>query len=154
LLFMGEEYGENAPFQFFTDHIDQMIADATRDGRREEFASFTAFEAEEIPDPQDPETFERSKLTRERDDELAALYARLLDVRRRLPPAEPELIEFDEQERWLRVRRGRFDLLANFSSERRRVPCSGTEVVLATCGEPAVVDEAIELEPMSGVLVA
>jgi hypothetical protein len=53
------------------------------------------------------------------------------------------------------VRRGRFDLLANFSSsERRRMPCSGTEVVLATHGEPAVVDGAIELEPMSGVLVA
>ena len=62
LLFMGEEYGEDAPFQFFTDHIDPLIADATREGRRTEFASFTSFAADEIPDPQDPETFERSKL--------------------------------------------------------------------------------------------
>ena len=43
LLFMGEEYGELAPFQFFTDHIDEEIAEATREGRRREFASFASF---------------------------------------------------------------------------------------------------------------
>ena len=64
LLFMGEEYGERAPFQFFSDHIDPKIAEATRRGRREEFAAFSQFAHEEIPDPQDPATFERSKLTR------------------------------------------------------------------------------------------
>jgi maltooligosyltrehalose trehalohydrolase len=154
LLFMGEEYGEDAPFQFFTDHIDKLIADATREGRREEFASFTSFAAEEIPDPQDPATFERSKLTRRRDEALAGLYARLLDVRRRLPPAEPDAIEFDEEQRWLLVRRGRFELVANFAHERRRVPCGGTSVELTTHGAPAIADGAVELEPMSGVLVA
>ena len=63
LLFMGEEYGETGPFQFFSDHIDKRIADATREGRRREFAAFAEF-GEEVPDPQDPATFERSKLTR------------------------------------------------------------------------------------------
>ncbi len=53
MLFMGEEYGEDAPFQFFSDHIDPDIAQATRDGRRAEFASFAEFAKEEIPDPQD-----------------------------------------------------------------------------------------------------
>ena len=43
MLFMGEEYGEPAPFQFFSDHIDKEIADATRDGRRQEFAAFASF---------------------------------------------------------------------------------------------------------------
>ena len=52
LLFMGEEYGETAPFQFFSDHIDKRIADATREGRRREFAAFAEF-GEEVPDPQD-----------------------------------------------------------------------------------------------------
>jgi hypothetical protein len=61
MLFQGEEHGETAPFQFFTDHIDEEIAVATREGRRREFA---AFAGEEVPDPQDPATFERSKLTR------------------------------------------------------------------------------------------
>ncbi len=154
LLFMGEEYGENAPFQFFTDHIDRVIADATREGRREEFASFTSFAAEEIPDPQDPQTFERSKLTRRVDPELAGLYARLLEVRRHLTSADPDAIEFDEDARWLRVRRGRFELIANFAPERRRIGCRGTSVVLATHGEPAIVNGTVELEPLSGALVA
>ena len=65
MLFMGDEYGEPAPFQFFTDHIDEEIAVATREGRRREFASFAAFAGEEVPDPQDPATFQRSKLTRD-----------------------------------------------------------------------------------------
>ena len=64
MLWMGEEYGEDAPFQFFTDHIDEEIATATREGRRREFAAFTHFAGEEVPDPQDPATFERSTLTR------------------------------------------------------------------------------------------
>ena len=53
MLFQGEEYGERAPFQFFSDHIDPEIADATREGRRREFASFAEFSGEEVPDPQD-----------------------------------------------------------------------------------------------------
>ena len=81
LLFQGEEYGESAPFQFFTDHIDPFIADATREGRRREFARFAGFSGE-VPDPQDPASFERSKLT---PREPEALYARLLQLRRELP---------------------------------------------------------------------
>ncbi len=71
MLFMGEEYGEPAPFQFFSDHIDKEIADATRDGRRQEFAAFASF-TNEIPDPQAVETFQESKLTRERDPRARA----------------------------------------------------------------------------------
>jgi maltooligosyltrehalose trehalohydrolase len=155
MLFMGEEYGEEAPFQFFSDHIDEDIAQATREGRRAEFASFAAFAGEEIPDPQDRATFERSKLTRERDPELSALYADLLATRRRLLPGDVDLVEFDEDARWLRVRRGSFELAMNFAREPRRVPCSGESVVLATiAGQPAIVDGHVELEPMSGALTA
>src|SRR5919206_121178 len=85
MLFMGEEYGERAPFQFFTDHIDEDIATATREGRRREFAAFAEFAAEEVPDPQDAATFERSKLTRDQDSAIADLYAKLLEARRALP---------------------------------------------------------------------
>ena len=62
LVFMGEEYGETRPFQFFTDHLDPAIAAATREGRRREFESLVAFAGEEIPDPQAEATFEASKL--------------------------------------------------------------------------------------------
>ena len=64
MLFQGDEHGEQAPFQFFSDHIDEDIATATREGRRREFAAFAEFRGREVPDPQDPATFEASKLTR------------------------------------------------------------------------------------------
>ena len=54
MLFMGEEYGEEAPFQFFTDHIDPRIAEATREGRREEFAAFAAVRRRRSRIPQAP----------------------------------------------------------------------------------------------------
>ena len=154
MLFMGEEYGEDAPFQFFSDHIDENIANATREGRREEFASFAEFSKEEVPDPQDRATFERSKLTRRRDPELAALYEELLATRRRLPPGDVGEIQFDADGRWLRVRRGSFELAMNFALEPRRVPCSGTSVILATTAATSVADGNVELESMSGALIA
>jgi maltooligosyltrehalose trehalohydrolase len=152
MLFMGEEYGETAPFQFFSDHIDKRIADATREGRRREFAAFAEFE-EDIPDPQDPATFERSKLTRERDPRLAELYARLVLERRRLPPGDADGIEFDEEQRWLRVQRGPFEMLCNFSDEPRRVPCHGTSVQLSTHEPAEPADGQAQLPPMSGALI-
>jgi maltooligosyltrehalose trehalohydrolase len=113
LLFMGEEYGETAPFQFFTDHDDPAIAEATRAGRREEFRRFKAFAGEDVPDPQARETFERSRLEPAAGDpELRAFYAELIRVRRGLPP-EVET-DFDEKRRVLRVRRGGVELVADF----------------------------------------
>ncbi len=152
MLFMGEEYGEPAPFQFFSDHTDKRIADATRDGRRREFAAFAEFE-EDIPDPQDPATFARSKLTRERDPRLAELYLQLIVERRRLPPGEADAIEFDEELRWLRMQRGPFEILCNFADEPRRVPCEGTSVQLSTHEPPQPLNGFAELPPLSGALV-
>jgi maltooligosyltrehalose trehalohydrolase len=154
LLFMGEEYGERAPFQFFSDHIDKRIARATREGRRREFASFPEFREDEIPDPQSPETFEASKLTRELDPDLLRLYRALLDARRRLPRGDADEIAYDEAARWLRVRRGPYELVCNFSDRPSHVPCDGGEAQLATHGAPYVQDGQIELEPFSGALVA
>ena len=111
LLFQGEEYGESAPFQFFTDHIDPQIADATRKGRRREFARFAGFSGE-LPDPQEEATFERSKLTPGEPEEL---YVRLLRLRRELPR---ELkIDVDENARTLTLSRGRATLRADFANE-------------------------------------
>jgi maltooligosyltrehalose trehalohydrolase len=135
MLFMGEEYGEEAPFQFFTDHIEKKIAEATRKGRRKEFEAFVEF-AGEVPDPQDVATFERSKLTRDGDPEIEALYRRLFDLRRELGEVEgggeTESVAFDEQARWLRVRRAGHEIVCNFAAEPRRVPCTARELVLAT----------------------
>jgi maltooligosyltrehalose trehalohydrolase len=84
LLFMGQEYGETAPFLYFTDHGDHGLIEAVRRGRREEFAEFGWHE--NVPDPQDPGTFERSRLQHLEDREphrtLWRLYRELLRFRK------------------------------------------------------------------------
>jgi maltooligosyltrehalose trehalohydrolase len=156
MLFMGEEYGEVAPFQFFSDHIDEEIATATREGRRREFAAFAQF-GEEIPDPQSAETFERSKLSGEGDAATAALYSALLTARRLLPHGEADAIDFDEDARWLRVQRGPFELVCNFAGAESQVPVTGCEVVVGSGDRsnpvPVIEDGKITLEPLAGALL-
>ena len=87
LIFMGEEIGSSTPFQFFTDHHGEL-ADAVREGRRKEFASFGSFsdpaKREKIPDPNAAETFERSRPAPDAKNGTARsdLYRRLLAIRR------------------------------------------------------------------------
>jgi maltooligosyltrehalose trehalohydrolase len=115
LLFMGEEYGERRPFQFFTDHDDPEIAEAARQGRRQEFERFPAFRGADVPDPQDPATFERSKLDRSHgDEELRVFHRELLALRRELP-REAEIL-LDEGARTVTVRRGGVELHADFAN--------------------------------------
>jgi maltooligosyltrehalose trehalohydrolase len=133
MIFQGEEYDESHPFQYFTDHIDPDIAEATRTGRREEFAAFSAFSAQEIPDPQDRATFERSKLDPSYGDPRHLAYYRdLLDLRRRLKGTDTAT-EVDEHRRLLRIRRGDIELIANFSdTEQAGVAARTGAVVNAT----------------------
>ncbi len=118
LLFMGEEYDESNPFQYFTDHTDPAIAEATREGRRREFARFAAFSGEAVPDPQAVETFRRSKLDRSHADPgHRHYYEVLLRLRAELAgrlDTEVE-VEVDEARRVLRVRRDGRELVMNFS---------------------------------------
>jgi len=60
MLFMGEEYGESNPFQYFVSHTDPELAEAVRKGRKKEFEAFHI--EGEAPDPVSEETFEQSKL--------------------------------------------------------------------------------------------
>ena len=153
MLFQGEEHGEAAPFLFFADHIDEAIVIATREGRRREFAAFAEFAGEEVPDPQDPATFERSKLTRTGEPEgLRDLYARLLEARRAIGPGEAHA-DFDEPQGWLKLRRGEYFVLANFSRNTVHVPVDrAVEVELAT--HHATVEPGyVVLPPLAGALV-
>ncbi len=88
LLFMGEEYAEQAPFLYFVSHEDPELVTAVREGRQAEFAAFCG--NLEPPDPQALETFQESKLQwdrRERDRHrtMRAFYRRLLELRRAIP---------------------------------------------------------------------
>uniref|UniRef100_Q46TE8 Malto-oligosyltrehalose trehalohydrolase n=1 Tax=Cupriavidus pinatubonensis (strain JMP 134 / LMG 1197) TaxID=264198 RepID=Q46TE8_CUPPJ len=95
LVFMGEECGAQTPFYYFTSHPPEL-AEAVRQGRRQEFAGMAAFRDEsqalEIPDPNDPATFEASRPPMDVENDWTRYYRRLLAIRRewlmhRLPRA-------------------------------------------------------------------
>ncbi len=88
LIFMGEEYGENSPFQYFVSHQDPNLIEAVRQGRKSEFKAFGW--NQDPPDPQDEATFLRSKLNWQLQQEaphrpLREFYTELLRLRKRLP---------------------------------------------------------------------
>lgn len=90
LIFMGEEYGETSPFPYFVSHSDPYLIEATRQGRRQEFAAFR-WEGEP-PDPQDETTFLSAKLNHDLRDEgkhrvLLKFYRELLGLRKTLREA-------------------------------------------------------------------
>lgn len=94
LLFMGEEYAEEAPFQFFADFQDEHLREAVHQGRIAEFGAFKW--RGEPPDPHAPETFERSRLRWESRTEgnhavMLRWYRRLLEMRRDTPALQPSI---------------------------------------------------------------
>ncbi|MCC5950191.1 MAG: malto-oligosyltrehalose trehalohydrolase [Nitriliruptoraceae bacterium] len=90
MLFMGEEFAEPNPFQYFVSHTDEGLIEAVRTGRREEFAFFA--HQGEAPDPQDEATFARSRIDVGRTTQdgtvharMFALYRELIALRRAVP---------------------------------------------------------------------
>jgi maltooligosyltrehalose trehalohydrolase len=134
LLFMGEEYGERAPFLYFVSHSDERLVESVRAGRRAEFESFGW--TGEIPDPQAQATFERSRIdiTVACEGEhaaLRALYRALLAIRREEPALRPGAaritVRRDTDARWIAMRLdapGARSLLAlfNLAREERVIP--------------------------------
>ncbi|MDD5657832.1 MAG: alpha-amylase family glycosyl hydrolase, partial [Elusimicrobia bacterium] len=131
LLFMGQEYGETAPFLYFVDHSDPGLAAAVREGRRREFERFRW--KKPPPDPQDPGTFARSKLNWDlrragRHAVLLDFHRTLLRLRRRTPSwsrldREGTRAEADAARRLLRLERrgpgGGIVAVMNFSGGNR-----------------------------------
>ena len=139
LLFMGEEYGEPAPFLYFVSHGDHALVESVRRGRKEEFEAFLW--KGEPPDPQDEASFERSKLDHDKREQgrhavLHAFYAELIQLRKTVPALRAldkrrtRVLGF-EQERVLFVRRSvppfdrdlRDRRLGDRSAEGREVVC-------------------------------
>jgi len=92
MLFMGEEYGETAPFQYFTSHGDRELVEAVRRGRREEFSAFGWENS--VPDPQDEQTFSRSHLDhslkeKEPHRTLLRFYQQLIRIREEYALGKP-----------------------------------------------------------------
>ena len=140
MLFQGEEWGASAPFLYFTDHREPELGRAVSEGRRREHRVGAGVE---VPDPQEVGTFLSSKLDwaelgREPHRSLLEWHRALVALRR----SEPDLgcgerrgisTDFDEEQRWLVVGRGRFSVAANFACEARSVPLGKkAEVVLSS----------------------
>ena len=110
MLFMGEEWGADTPWQYFADHSEEWLVTAVRDGRRAEFAAH-GWDAALVPDPQDRETFLRSKLDWSQPSgpphaEILDWYRELIALRRTRPElTDPWLdrleVSYDEEARWL-----------------------------------------------------
>ncbi|MBK5995754.1 malto-oligosyltrehalose trehalohydrolase [Streptomyces microflavus] len=171
MLFMGEEWGARTPWQFFTDHTDPELAEAVRNGRRREFGAH-GWAEEEIPDPQDPATRDRSCLDwsepeREPHARLLDWYRRLIALRRTLPDLhDPDLAAvktaFDEDARWIAYRRGDLRIAVNLADEPAAIPLGsgrhrrvGGRVVAAwePVGAPGA-DGVLHLPPESCVVLA
>ena len=145
MLFMGEEWASSSPFQFFTSHPEPELGRATAEGRKREFAEH-GWDADEIPDPQDPQTYLRSKLHWDevgtgRHARLRDFYHGLIALRRTQPDmADPWLdhlrIDYDEDRRWIVMYRGALGVACNLGVDPVDVPVAG-DVVLAW-GEPVV----------------
>ncbi|MFT8179719.1 malto-oligosyltrehalose trehalohydrolase [Mycobacteroides chelonae] len=143
MLFMGEEWGASSPFQFFTSHPEPELARATAAGRKAEFASH-GWESDDIPDPQNPETFTQSKLnwaeiTTDKHQKLLLLHQALIKLRHNEadlsdPWLEHMNIEYSEEERWIILRRGAFTIACNLSETAVTVPATGKKVL--TWGSP------------------
>jgi maltooligosyltrehalose trehalohydrolase len=127
MIFQGEEYAASTPFQYFADHEDPEMAKAVKEGRRGEFAAF-GWNPADIPDPENVETFERSKLKWDevhegRHEEMLQWYRGLIALRRRsasLNNGEPgqTKVTFDEEKRWLVMERGGVTVVCNLGGER------------------------------------
>ncbi|NYE20139.1 maltooligosyltrehalose trehalohydrolase [Microbacterium immunditiarum] len=148
MLFQGEEWGASTPWQFFTSHPEPALGEATAKGRIAEFARM-GWDESVVPDPQDPETFRRSKL--DWSEASAGDHARLLDLYRalaRLRGERPELTDpsftslgaelvggegTDAAHRAFRLRRGAVEILVNLTEEDISFAAPpGSRVLLAT----------------------
>jgi maltooligosyltrehalose trehalohydrolase len=165
MVFQGEEWAASTPFQYFTDHEDPVLGAAVREGRRGEFAAF-GWDPETIPDPQDPATFQRSKLRwaeREEPPHAAVLawYRELIAFRR----SRPELLdgrletveaEADDEGRTVRVRRGDVVVCCNLASAPRTMslPAEEFELRLASRDGVQVGDGVVRLPGPAAAILA
>ena len=164
MLFQGEEWAASTPFQFFTSHPEPELGEATAAGRIAEFAAM-GWDADVVPDPQDPATFERSQLdwselASGRHATVLAAYHRLGELRRSLPSlADPTFgsvsCTVDEAARVFTMRRGEVLLAVNFGDYPAEVPVeSGLDLVFRTPSRPSLSDGVLSLPPHAGALLA
>jgi maltooligosyltrehalose trehalohydrolase len=122
LLFQGEEWGASTPFLYFTDHVDEELAQLVAHGRRKEFETFGW--ADQVPDPQLPQTFERSRLdwndlARPVAQDLLTWYRKIIGLKSSADAPQSLCLEvsFDASAQWLWFIRSHLCVAVNFSAQ-------------------------------------
>ncbi len=160
MLFQGEEWGALTPFLYFTDYEEPELAKGVREGRCREFAAF-GWKPEETFDPQDHNTFERSKLDWSEllhppHQQMLEWHRRLIQLRRNEPALSDGNLEsvrtfHDEKGSWLVVERGSVSVVCNLGDRAQSIPLrAGRHRILLSSGslEDSVCD-AVNLPPES-----
>ncbi|MDT5043355.1 MAG: maltooligosyltrehalose trehalohydrolase [Actinoplanes sp.] len=163
MLFMGEEWAASTPWQFFTSHPEPELAAAVRNGRRREFAAH-GWEQAEVPDPQDPATFERStldwsELGKPGHGEILETYRRLIALRRSRPElSDPRLdrVEVWPGDQQLVMKRGQVAVAVNLAAHEQTVSLRDTPGQVLFTTEPGVAlhNDRVTLPAESAVVVA
>lgn len=163
MLFMGEEWGAGTPWQFFTSHPEPELGEATAKGRIAEFAKM-GWDESAVPDPQDPQTFERSKLDwsepgRGDHARVLALHRDLAALRRARPeatdPSFATVAASAPAEGVFRLDRGALSVLVNLSDRPAVLPVREDAVVLLATDAAGVSREAdtATIAPESAAIV-
>ena len=163
MLFMGEEWGASTPWQFFTDHTEPGLAEAVRRGRRSEFAAH-GWSFEQVPDPQDPATVERSRLDWSEAEtgehgRLLAWYRDLIRLRRERSDLHDGRLDrvrvwHDVDARTALIRRGEHLVVVNLGSSPAELAVrAGAQVLLAWDPESTRVDGDVLVLPANAVAV-
>jgi maltooligosyltrehalose trehalohydrolase len=165
MLFQGEEWAATSPFLYFTNHEDAELGRLVTEGRRREFAAFSAH-SDDVPDPQALDTFERSKLvwdecSREPHTEMLDWHRQLIRLRRESAELSDGRLDrvtvtFDEQAKWLVMARGPIALACSLSERRQLTPLSigkDARILLASEKEIQLAGDGVELPPDSVAII-
>jgi maltooligosyltrehalose trehalohydrolase len=166
MLFMGEEWGASTPWQFFTSHPEPELGKATAEGRIAEFEKM-GWDPAVVPDPQDPESFQRSKLDWSESEtgdhkRLLAVYRELSVLRRTVPaftdPSFAHLTATHSDEfRWFRLDRGPVTTLVNFGPDAVTIPVAGqsfgADVLFSTDPNARFLDNQVTLPAHSALIL-
>jgi maltooligosyltrehalose trehalohydrolase len=165
MLFQGEEWGASTPFLYFTDHGEPELARAVSEGRKREFAAF-GWDPSRIPDPQDPLTYERSKLDwseleREPHRRILRWHQDLIRLRAQIPGLRDGRLDrveisCDEHERWLVMNRAPITVALNLGESQRQVPLDnpqGRRVLMSSAERIVIGTDSVELPPDSVAII-
>ena len=159
MLFQGEEFGASAPFLYFTDYEDPELGRLISEGRKKEFEAF-GWAPDQIPDPQDEQTFTQSRLnwaelTEEPHASLLQWHKDLISLRhKRSELSDGNLnavnVRFNEEAQWLVLERGDLRIACNLGEAPVDVEIGkGVEMLLASDDSVNISGTSIKLGPDS-----